>query len=214
MKMKPVVILGAGGHGRVVAEALRSSGREVAAFLDRERERWGSELDGTRVAGGDDKLADYPAARFDCAVGVGGLKDTRRRRAVHEFAASRGAALPPVVAASALVSPSARLGAGAQVLTHAVVHPGASVGEGAVVNTAAVVEHDCVVGAHGFVGPGAILCGGASLGEGAFVGAGAVVLPGVSVGAGALVAAGAVVRADVPAGAKELGRRARPGGRR
>jgi len=214
MKEKPFVILGAGGHGRVVAEALRASGRRIAAFLDPDRSLWGKEVEDIRVAGGDEALSEFPVARFAFAIGVGGRKDTRLRRALHEAAAARGAVLPPVVAASASVARSARLGDGAQVLTCAVVHPGASVGAGTVVNTAAVVEHDCVLGAHAFVAPGAILCGGVKVGDGTFIGAGAVILPGVELGSNVLVAAGTVVRADVPDGGKALGPRPRRGARR
>jgi sugar O-acyltransferase (sialic acid O-acetyltransferase NeuD family) len=214
MKEKSFVILGAGGHARVVLETLDSAGRKAAALIDPDRALWGAAVEGVRVAGGDDKLADYPPARYSAAIGVGAARDTRRRRKVHEAAADAGYELPSVVAASAVVARSARLGAGAQVLTRAVVHPGTSIGAGAVVNTGAIVEHDCSVGDHAFVGPAATLCGGVRLGAGAFVGAGAIVLPGLKIGAGALVAAGAVVRADVPDGGRELGRGARRGGKR
>ncbi len=188
--MKSFVILGAGGHGRVVAEALKSSGLVVAAFLDPARALWGTQVDMIPVAGGDEKLSEFPAERFSFALGVGAVKDTRLRRTIHESAAARGALFPPVIAASAVIARSALLGDGAQVLTRAVVHPGASVGTGTVVNTAAVVEHDCILGAHAFVGPGAILCGGARVGDGTFIGAGAVILPGVGLGSNVLVAAG------------------------
>lgn len=203
---RPFVILGAGGHGRVVAEALASSGLEVAAFLDPDRARWNTRVEAIPVVGGDDRIPDFPVDRFYFAIGVGGVRDTRRRRSVHEAASARGAVLPPVVAASAVVARSAKLGDGAQALTRAVLHPGALVGAGTVVNTGAIVEHDCVVGAHAFLGPGAILCGGAAVGDGAFIGAGAVILPGIKIGANALVAAGAVIRADVPDGRTALGR--------
>jgi UDP-perosamine 4-acetyltransferase len=189
-----------------VAETLRASGREIAAFLDADRALWGTEVEMIHVMGGDEKLSEFPISRFSFAVGVGGVKDTRSRRAVHEAVVTSGAVLPPVVAASAVIARSARLGDGAQALTRAVVHPGASVGAGTVVNTAAVVEHDCVLGAHIFVGPGAILCGNVKIGDGTFIGAGAVILPGINLGANVLVAAGAVVRADVPDGGKALGR--------
>lgn len=206
MKNRAFVVLGAGGHARVVLEALDSTGLKADALTDPDSSLWGASVEGVRVVGGDDKLADYPPASHAAAIGVGAARDTRRRRALHEAAVAAGYDLPPVVAASACVARSARLGPGSQVLTRAVVHPGAAIGAGAVVNTAAVVEHDCVVGDHVFVGPAAILCGGARLGAGAFVGAGAIVLPGLAIGAGALLAAGAVVRADVPDGGKELGR--------
>lgn len=214
MKALPFVVLGAGGHARVVLEALRSAGLAAAAVTDPDRSLWGSTIEDVRVAGGDDKLAEYPPSLHAAAIGVGAARDTRLRRKVHEAAAAAGYALPPVVAASAVVARSARLGAGAQILTRAVVHPAASIGDGAVVNTAAVVEHDCSVGAHAFIGPAAVLCGGVRVGDGAFIGAGAIILPGVSIGAGALVAAGAVVRSEVPAGGKELGRGSRRGRRR
>lgn len=207
MSAKPVVVLGAGGHARVVLEALAGRGAKIAALLDPDRSLWGREVDGAPVAGGDDKLSEFPPARFGAAVGVGAARDTRRRRRLHEALTAAGYALEPVVAASAVVARSARLEPGAQVLTRAVVHPGSSIGEGAVVNTGAIVEHDCTVAEHAFVGPAAVLCGGVKVGAGAFIGAAAVVLPGVSIGAGALVAAGAVVRADVREGGRELGAR-------
>lgn len=214
MKRKPFIILGAGGHARVVLEALHSTGLRAAALLDSDGALWGCRIDGVIVAGGDDRLTGYPPALHAVAIGVGASRDTRRRRQLHETASAAGYELPAIIADSAVVARSARLGAGAQILTRAVVHPGSNIGAGAVVNTAAVVEHDCAVGAHAFIGPAAVLCGGVRVGDGAFIGAGAIVLPGVSIGAGALVAAGAVVRAAVPAGGKELGRGARQGRRR
>jgi UDP-perosamine 4-acetyltransferase len=206
MTKKPFIVLGAGGHARVLLEALRSSGHKVAALIDPDRALWGAKVEGALVAGGNEKLPGFPPSRHAAAVGVGAGRDTRRRRAVHEAAAAAGYVLPPILAPSAIVARSARLGAGAQVLTRAVVHPGASIGDGAVVNTAAVVEHDCRVGKHAFIGPAAVLCGGVRVGDGAFIGAGAIVLPGLKIGDGALVAAGVVVRKNVADGAKELGR--------
>lgn len=210
---KPIVVIGAGGHARVVLDALFSAGAAAAALTDADRALWGSEIDGVRVVGGDERLADFPPQRYDAVIGAGAPRDTRLRRKLQEAAAAAGYGLPAVVAASAVVARSAHLGAGAQILTRAVVHPGAEIGAGTVVNTAAIVEHDCVVGEHAFIGPAAVLCGGVRLGAGAFVGAGAIILPGVKIGAEALVAAGAVARRDVADGAKELGRPAKRGRR-
>jgi UDP-perosamine 4-acetyltransferase len=191
-----VVILGAGGHGRVVLEALRGSKvRGLAGFADPKAR---GTVDGLRVLGGDEVLERLPRARL--VNGVGAASETGARRRLYERLRARGRRFLAVVAPSAFVARTARLGEGCQVLTGAVVHPGATVGENAVVNTAAVIEHDATVGAHAFVGPAAVLCGAAAVGEGAFIGAGAVLLPGVSVGARAVVGAGAVVTRRVPAG--------------
>lgn len=204
----PVVVLGAGGHAKVVIEALRACGRSVIGCLDPRAQT--PPLPDAPILGGDQWLASPAARGVEVAVGVGANPDTAPRRRLHHLAISRGAALCRVVAPGAWVSPTARLGAGAQILTGAVVHAGAAVGDGAVVNTGAVVEHDAAVGDHAFVSPRAVLCGAASVGEMSFVGAGAIVLPGVRIGRRSVVPAGAVVRRDLPDDSILAGGRARP----
>lgn len=198
------LILGAGGHGRVVLEALRSRGAS-AAFLDPRSGLRGKRTDGAKVLGGDELLASRKQAKTALANGVGSNGSTAVRQKVYERAAAAGFRFPPVVASSAVVSKLARLEDGAQALTRAVIHPGAVIGVNSVVNTGAIVEHDAVVGAHAFIGPAAVLLGGCRVGAGAFVGSVAVILPGVSVGEGAVVGAGAVVICDVPAGTRVAG---------
>lgn len=187
---KPRVVLGAGGHAKVLVDAMRGRREKILFLADK---------------AGEARLASMKPSRALLVLGLGAKSDTRARRGLFERFKAAGWSFARVTAASAVVSPSASLGEGAQVLTRAVVHPGSTIGINAVVNTAAVIEHDCSVGDHAFVGPGAVVCGGCEIGAGAFVGAAAVVLPGVKVGAGALVAAGAVVVRDVPAGARVLG---------
>lgn len=203
----PVVVLGAGGHAKVVIEALRAGGRVVAGVL---APRGGTAPHpGAPVLGGDDWLDSAAARGVEITVGVGANPSTAARKRLHELAASKGASFCVVVAPGAWVSPTAELGPGAQVLTNAVVHAGAKVGAGAVVNTAAVVEHDAAVGDHAFLSPRVVICGAATVGELAFIGAGAVVLPGVRIGRRAVVPAGAVVRRDLPDDALLVDGRAR-----
>lgn len=199
------IVLGAGGHARVIIDALGSAGREILAALDAKPAAKGRQIDGVPILGGDEVLEKYSPKSVVLANGVGGAESTAARQSLFERLTARGWRFPPVVAASAHRCAAVRLDEGCQVLTNAVVHPGSSIGVNTVINTAVVIEHDCVVGAHAFVGPGTVVCGGARLADGAFVGAGAVILPGRSVGAGAIVAAGAVVHKDVPAGGKALG---------
>lgn len=202
-----IVVLGAGGHAKVIVETLRAGGRTVLGCLDPRADA--PSVTGAPVLGGDEWLASPAARGVEIAVGLGANPDTAGRRRLHNLAVSRGAEPCRVVAPSAWISPTALLGPGAQVLTGAVVHADARIGAGAVVNTRAVVEHDASVGDHAFVSPGAILCGAASIGDSAFVGAGAIVLPGVRIGRRAVVPAGAVVRRDLPDDSILAGVRAR-----
>lgn len=209
MKAAKVLILGAGGHGRVLLEALRSR-KMSCAFLDADPSLRAKTVDGAKVEGGDDLLTTLSPKRVALANGVGAAADVSARRAVYERARTKGFRFPPVVAASACVSPRAELDDGAQVLTRAVVHPGAKIGLNAVINTGAIVEHDASVGAHSFVGPAAVLLGGVRVGDSVFIGAGAVILPGIEIGDRALIAAGSIVTRAVAAGRRVAGAPARP----
>ena len=181
-EIQMILLLGAGGHAKVVIAALRSAGEAPAACLDADHALWGKTIEGVKIEGGDELLARYPKERAALALGVGMPRLGGGRRALFESLRAKGYGFAPVQAASAVVAPSAVLGTGAQVLTRAVVHPGTVIGDNAIVNTAAVVEHDCEVGAHAHVAPGAGVCGGGRIGAESFIGAGAVVLPGVKVG--------------------------------
>lgn len=202
---QPIVGLGAGTHAKSVLEAIRSAGAfEVVALVDDDPALAGSELLGVPITA---ELAHVVGHAF---LGIGGIGDTSPRRRAAERLLAEGFELPPIVHASAAVSPWATLGRGAQVLAAAVVNAEATLGNGALVNTGAVVEHDCVIGDYAHVAPNAALGGGATVGAGAHVGMGAVVIEGRRVGASAFVAAGAVVIADVPDGARVAGVPARP----
>jgi sugar O-acyltransferase (sialic acid O-acetyltransferase NeuD family) len=207
----PIVGLGAGTHAKSVLEAIRSAGRfEVAALVDDDETRAGGELLGFPIVGAVELGRLHGEGVADAFVGVAGIADTSPREKVFERLVGVGFALPPIVHASAMVSPWAQLGRGAQVLAGAIVNPGAEIGDGAIVNTGAIIEHDCRIGAHAHVAPGARLAGLASVGESAHVGIGAVLIEGVEVGDGALVGAGAVVIRDVPAGTRVAGVPAQP----
>lgn len=194
MATEPMVLLivGAGGHGRAVAELARLAGFGVAGFLDADPPA--AVVDGLPVwAEAVDGIGGLPGGAGGIGLGIG--DNAARARAASRYQAYPR---PPLVHPRAIVSPSAMLSPGVVVFPGAVVHTGAEVGEGAVVNSGAIVEHHCRVGAAAHVAPGAVLCGAVRVGAGALVGAGAVVIPGCAVGARAVVGAGAVVTADVP----------------
>lgn len=201
-----LVVIGAGGHGRALAELAGLAGWQVVGFLDAAPQAlhpgrlpvWAED---TTPRGG---VPSLPGGANAVALGIG--DNAARRDAARRYA---GWHQPPLVHPTASVSPSASIGEGAVVFPGAVVHTGASIGPAVVVNTSAVVEHDCRVGDGAHVAPGAVLCGGVRVGAGALVGAGAVVLPGVEVGEDAVIGAGSVVTTPVAAGKTVAGNPAR-----
>lgn len=216
MKKPALVLVGAGGHAKVLADIIRLDGRyDLVGAVDPAAPR--TAIPGCRVLGGDELLPRlFRRGIRHAAVGVGSIKDTAPRLSLATRLRRLGFKLPALVHPGAVISDQARLGEGSQVMAGAIVNPGAVVGRDCVVNTAAVIEHDCVLGEGVFIGPGALLSGGAIVDDGAFIGIGAVLLQGKHVGRRALVAAGAVVTRDIPAGKTAVGvparipRRARP----
>ncbi|MBU6200369.1 MAG: NeuD/PglB/VioB family sugar acetyltransferase [Acidobacteria bacterium] len=202
--MSGTIVVGAGGHAKVVAEALAAAGLPVRGFVDPSLPVGTSVVHGA-VLGDDGWLAAVSAHERIVAVGIGATSSVALRRKVVGALLAGGATVTGCRHPSAVVAASATVDPTAQILALALVNPSAMVGAHAVVYSGAVVEHDCTVGAFAYLSPRAVLCGGARVGEGAFIGAAATVLPGVSVGEGATVAAGAVVVDDVPAGTTAVG---------
>lgn len=194
-----IVLLAAGGHGRVVLDALLSLGAQVGGVLDPQL-RVGDQVLGIPVLGGDAWLQAQPTGHCLLANGAGATPSASLRRRLFQEWTARGFSFVCVRHRSAVVGRGVMLAPDCQLMAGAVVQPGTSVGTNAVVNTRASIDHDCRIGAHAFIGPGAVLCGGVQIAAGAFVGAGAIVLPGVRIGEDAVVGAGATVTRDVPDG--------------
>lgn len=209
-RMERVVIVGAGGHARVVLDCLRRAGRfEVAGFLD--PRCVGQSIEGVPVLGGDELLAKLPSEGIGLAIiGIGSIGDNSLRRRLFEQGRAAGLQFVNAVHPSAVVADSVVLGSGVAIMAGAVVNAGTMLGDNSIVNTGAIVEHDCVVAAHAQIAPGAVLCGGASIGIAAHVGAGATILQGVTIGDSAVIGAGSVVLADVAARTVAAGVPARP----
>jgi len=196
MRVPAVIVVGAGGHAVVVADALLATGRSVVGFIDPAADLQGRSVCGLPVLGGDEVLAQHSSSDVVLANGIGGVGDPSVRMRVQQRLRGLGWSFVGVVHPSAVVSPFAAIASDAQLLARAVVQPNASIGQGCIVNTGAVVEHDASLGAWSHAAPGAVICGGVQVGERCHVGAGAVVMQGVRLGPQTIVGAGAAVVRD------------------
>lgn len=206
------VLIGGGGHASVLLDCLRCAGGvEVLGLLVPERERWGGQLQGVLVLGGDDllpSLGQRGVTHF--VVAKGGVGDNDPRRSLFERAMSAGLVPLTVRHPTSIVSSEATVGPGCQLLPACILNAGARLGTNVIVNTGAIVEHDCEVGDHVHIATGARLAGTVKVGHLAHIGAGATVIECRTVGAGAMVGAGAVVVEDVAPGVVVAGVPAHP----
>lgn len=195
--MQPLLIIGAGGHGKVVLDIVRAAGQfEPVGFLDADPALAGKSCGGLPVLGSATLLPKLRAQGTRHAIVAIGDNRTRQRYAA--VVREHGIALASAVHPSAVVSPTAMLGENVVVAAHASVCTECAVADLAIVNTAAVVDHECQVGLAAHIGPGALLAGRVRVGAMAFVGLGAKVIQCLTIGEGATVGAGAVVIHDVP----------------
>lgn len=215
------LIIGASGHARSLASIVNGRGDHVAAVSDAglagaARDSAASERSLSPFAAADGRTPrvffdDDEALRFaaetslSIAVGIG--DNGVRNRIAESIIASPelGRLTGPLIAASATVDPTARLGALSQVCEHAHVGPLADIGPAVIINTGAIVEHEAGVGAGTHLAPGSVLLGASFVGNRVFVGSGARVLPGCTVGGLSVIGAGAVVTRDLAGGATYIG---------
>lgn len=189
-----VVIIGGGGHAKVVIENLRASGKTVAAIVD--ADPTSREVLGVPVVGDDLKLAalrEQGLSELFVAIGANRLREKLGLKA-----RGLGFTLVNAIHPSAVISPSARMGEGVAVMAGVAINADSLVGDLVIINTGAVVDHDCVLGAACHLGPASALAGGVTIGDRAFLGVGARAIPGISIGADTTVGAGGVVLRDLP----------------
>ncbi len=188
----PLILIGAGGHAGSIVDAL--AGAALTAYADPKACDWLDKAGVKHLT--DEQLATSLPKHAQLIMGYVGLTCDaleKRLRVLRQFT-RQGAVFPPIVHPSAIVSPSATIGTGAQVLAGAIINSRARIGEGAVINSGAVIEHDAIIGPGAHIAPRAVVLGGAQVGDTAFIGSGAVVIQNSIVAPGSFTKAQSVAK--------------------
>lgn len=187
--MKQLVIIGASGHGKVVADIARKNGYDPIVFLDDSETV--KDCAGYAVAGKCCSFTDY-----DCDIFVAIGNPSVREKFLKELEKS-GKHVPALIHPGAIVADNAAIGKGTVIAAGAVVNPCAVIGKGCIINTCASVDHDCRIADYVHVSVGAHVAGTVSIGERTWIGAGATVSNNVNICSDTMVGAGAVVVKDI-----------------
>lgn len=205
MSNRRLMIVGAGGHAKVVIEVAQSAGWQVVAAFDPGPAK---SVLGVPVVGGDAELETFWAAgKADAAIIA--IGDNHLRQNLAEKVRALGCPTPHIAHATATISPSAQIGAGTVIMAGAVINAAASIGQDCIINTAAIIEHDCVVQNAVHAAPRSVMGGGCHLGARTLFGIGATARPGTVIGHDVVVGAGAVVVTNFDGGATVVGNPAR-----
>lgn len=202
---KPVVVIGAGGHAKVVVDALLLLGAKVLCLTDADPAKHGESVLGIPILGDDVMLSRYSPDEIHLALGIGSVKVSSVRRQVFEKMRKSGYRFMTIVHPNTSIGREVELKEGCQIMAGAIIQTGSVLGINVLVNTRASIDHDCRIGDHVHVGPGAILSGHVSLGSGCHVGCGATVIQERHLGNDVQIGAGAVVVNDSGDGSRILG---------
>ncbi|MBI4969562.1 MAG: acetyltransferase [Rhodospirillales bacterium] len=194
---RPILIIGAGGHAKVVASTLKRLDAEVMGLVDADPARHGQRVLGFLVLGGDEWVMGRDPNSLHLVNGIGSVGRPGLRRDLFLRLKAKGFQFASLVDPTAIVAEEVALDEGAQVLAGAVLQPGTRLGANVIVNTRASVDHDCLIGAHVHIAPGAVLSGSVAVGDFVHIGTGASIKQGVRIGSGAVVGIGAAVTRDV-----------------
>ena len=196
MSDKPVILLGSGGHAKVCIDTLRALGRTVLGILDPY-----SKLDsllGVSILGADEIIKRYDPSKIEVVNGMGALPGSDARYILFKKIKLQGYYFAILKHPSAVVSDSAILHEGVQVMAGAIIQSSSSIGVNTIINTRVSIDHDCEIGMHSHLAPGAILSGGVFVGTQTFIGAGVSVIQNISIGDQCVIAAGSTVYKNIP----------------
>lgn len=205
-----VLILGAGGHGRVVLDILlQARSAEIVGFLDNNADIQGRRIDGIPVCGAiaelESKTRDLNVDGVIIAIGDNGV-----RRGLARTVEQAGIALVSAIHPSATLAHNTTVGRNVVIAAGAVICAHVQIGDSVILNTGCIVDHQTMIGEGAHICPGARIAGRVKVEPGAFIGIGATIVPKVTLGCECIIGAGSVVIEDVPSLATVVGVPARP----
>jgi len=197
--MSGIAIIGAGGHGRVIASVLQAANATVAGFIDSGVK---GELPFPLLGNDDDvpKLIDEGTIT-SFIIGLGSIKGgASLRTKIFDKMISHGLTPSVAIHPMAILSPGVKIGAGCAVMAGAIVNTGTSIGKNSIINTGAIIDHDGDIGEHVHIAPGATLSGHVTIGDNSLIGVGSTIRQGISIGKNVTLGAGSVAVKDIADG--------------
>lgn len=195
-----IVLLGSGGHAKVIASIVAQLGWQLVGCLDPHKsvgESWGQ----VSILGPNEHVDALPVD-VHAVVAIG---DNQIRANLFHWVQSRGRSIATVVHPRAIIDPSVTIGAGTVIMPGAIVNVDSTIGENCILNTGCTVDHDCRLGDHTHLCPGTHLAGGVTIGNSTMLGTGTNVIPGRTVGNYVIIGGGSLVNRDIPDGATAFG---------
>jgi sugar O-acyltransferase (sialic acid O-acetyltransferase NeuD family) len=202
MSVKPVIILGAGGHAKVLIDVLKLCKVQILGYTDPQKFE---PILGIPRIGDDEEILNYDPSCIELVNGIGSIGNNRLRKALFSKFKENGYVFRSVIHPKAIVAADAQLSEGVQIMAGAVVQPGCVIGHNTIINTMVSIDHDCRIGNHVHIAPGATLSGHVMIEDDVHIGTGANVIQGIKIGNNSLIGAGSLVIHNIQPNQKVMG---------
>ena len=198
MVKRKIVLIGGGGHCKVVISILKKLDNfKITGIVDNYKVE--SFVSGINIIGTDDDLkAIYQNGTQYTLITVGSVKDNTKRRKLFDMVKESGFKFPTIISPEAIVDKSVKIDEGTVVMQGSIINIDSSIGKNCIINTGAIIEHDCKMGDHCHIAPGVHISGVVKIGELSFIGVGATIIQGIKIGKNVTIGAGSVVIKDIP----------------
>ena len=199
---KPIIILGNGGHAKVLIEILQEQNREIVGFtapFNKENSY------GFAYLGKDEEIFGFGFTEVELVNGLGSVTVNPLRKNIFKLFKNRGYTFANVIHPSSIISPSAIIGEGVQIMAGTIIQTNAFIADNTIINTGVKIDHDSVVYEHVHIAPGTTISGNVHVRANTHIGTGTSIIQGITIGEGCLIGAGSVIVKDIRDKAKAFG---------
>ncbi len=197
MENKKIVVLGAGGHAKVILDILTINNWNIVGIVDRTVTSM-LQFEGYPILGDDDALYDiFNSGIYNAAIGIGYIGNNNVRNNIYHRLKAIGYHLPNIVHPTAVIASNVSMGEGNAVFPGSVINSGAMLGNIGIINTNAIVEHEVLLGNNVHIAPGSVILGAVTIMDNSFIGANSTVIQGKRIGQNVIVGAGSTVIHDI-----------------
>lgn len=202
---KPVIILGSGGHAKVLINILKLCDIKIFGITDPETPKSYGLYEDITYLGDDNSISEYSPDKLLLVNGLGSAGKCDKRKLLFDKFKNHGYSFASLIHPSAIIAPDVKLSEGVQVMAGAIIQPGSIIGKNTIINTKVSVDHDCQIGSHVHLAPGVTLSGNVKVGDETHIGTGANIIQNINIGRNSLVGAGSLVLNNIPENSKAFG---------
>jgi len=203
---KPVIIIGGGGHAKVLADCLILNQIEIIGFTDPDFSSCDNLVTyDIEYLGSDEKILKFKPEEVSLVNGLGGVEKLTPREEIFTAFQQKGYGFALIIHPSVIIANDVLLEEGVQIMAGAVIQPGVVIGANSIINTNASIDHDSWIGRNAHIAPGTVLSGSVKVSDNTFIGAGSTVMQGIQIGKNVMIGAASLVNSNIQDYAKAYG---------